>query len=190
MARKPKGQNDPLFPFREAHAAAIGGEPYTTLPPQAIERLVAIAAEYHAEATKAIRKGQNPPSLDVIAGLSGTKSTPWKKEQRRFQAQLFRFYFEQCVDAARQDPPIETGLAIRAKRYFPEGQGLYFTDGRSNPVPILDKRNRPTQEFQVALGRFLRVVPHPDHVTKEAIYRSVRRLLREARIAQASSVDK
>ena len=180
-------QGDRLAPFLYAFSWKSGlcSGP---VPQWVAEHFATLASDYFREAREALREGRRPPSLDKLAGLSGMKINAWKAANRQHTAHLLKHFFDRIIRDVRssqrektlQNPP-QHPLLIRHNM---------FTDGECEPVPVLDKRGRPTRAFQIALGRWFNVVPSPDNVTEEAIYLAVRRLIRKASAAQTANIDK
>ncbi len=176
-------QGDRLAPFQYAFSWKTGlcSGP---VPQWVAEHFATLASDYYREAREARRKGRRPPSLDKLAGLSGMKMNAWKAADRQHTAHLLKHFFDsiiQDVRSGQHGKALQNALLIRHNM---------FTDGECEPVPVLDKRGRPTRAFQIALGRWFNVVPSPDYVTEEAIYQAVRRLLRKASAAQTANIDK
>ena len=172
-------QGDQLAPFLYASSWKRGlcSGP---VPQWVAEHFVTLASDYYREAREALREGRRPPSLDKLAGLSGVKTNAWKAANRLHNAYLLKHVFDTTIQNVRSGQH-NKGLLIRHNM---------FSDGKCPPVPVLDKRGRPTRAFQIALGRWFNVVSSPENVNEDAIYRAVRRLLRKARTAQTTYVDK
>ena len=181
----PFDEDDPVGPFRWAAAWKIGQPSFSAnVPDWVLEYFLDLAARYWFERKAALREGRRPPTLDELAGLSGVKTNAWKAANRLHKAHLLKHFFDsiiQDVRSGQRGKALHTALLIRHNM---------FTDGKCPPVPVLDKRGRPTRAFQIALGRCFNVVLSPDNVTEEAIYLAVRRLLREASAAPAANIDK
>ena len=118
--------------------------------------------------------------MDKLAGLSGVKTNAWKAANKLHNAYLLKHVFDTTIQNVRSGQH-NKGLLIRHNM---------FSDGKCPPVPVLDKRGRPTRAFQIALGRWFNVVSFPEYVNEDAIYRAVRRLLRKASAAQTANIDK
>ncbi len=184
-----------LAPFALARLLEIGGTPPDQVPEWLVKYFISLGANYFADLHDASRTGRYP-SLDRLAGLAGTKPRPWNKNAANLRALTVALLFHRLVGEARagrtdgmlvRDPAIPR----RDPRRSELSGGTHFTDGKCEPVRVLDNRTcpRPTKAFQIALGKWLKVVPNPNAVEDDGIYRAVRKCLKKAREIRARHGD-
>lgn len=186
----PFDEDDPLGPFRWAAAWKIG-QPSSSVyvPDWVLEYFLDLAARYWFERKAALREGRRPLTLDELAGLSGAKSTAWTAAGRADKAAQVRHAFDTLVENARNERQRVSRASPPPKR--PE-TAVQTTLG-NRVVDVINNSGRPTRKFQVELGRLFSVCPSADRSgpnADEAVYREVRRLLREASAAQTNNIDK
>lgn len=185
---------DPLALFQCAALWKAEGWPLARLPAWAIEALVEFSAWFYREYEAAAVAGRQPPSLDALAGLRGSKSPPVKKADRRGKARHYYVTYHAIVKEARRPYKKDKARWLCGPNRFRRGQEVDYGTGKyigrqPRPVPVLNKRGEPTQAFATELYRSGR-----RHKTRgkygnygdseandDAEYRAARRLLRLAR---------
>jgi hypothetical protein len=177
----PFDEGDSLAPFRWAVDWKIGQRSVADVPVWVLEHFLDLAVRYWFKRRAALREGRRPLTLDELTGLSGTKSTAWTAEARAETAALVRHAFDRCVERARRERERVKSARPPPKRPWTAVQTTLREKGPV--VDVIDKRGRPTREFQVDLGRLFEVCPSASRAGKsadEAVYRELRRLLKEA----------
>ncbi len=141
-----------LAPFQELLVWKWSGEPVSTIPDWVFEHFAEILVTYYREA----RKNPNA-NFRQIAGLSSAKGTAWSVAALAHNRQLYRHVFDRYLSNAMN------------------GTEKMFL-GADRQISILDKRDKPTKEFQAELARQVGLTPQT--ASDEAAYRAARKALR------------
>lgn len=182
---------NPLALFQCAALWETEGRSLTTLPAWAVKALAKLSAQFHREYEVAAVGGRRPPSLDVLAGFRGSKSSPVKKENRRRRALTYSAAYHAIVEEARRPYDENNTRWLCGPNLFRRLRKVDYSTGEyigepTKPVPVLNNRGEPTQAFATELyrsfgGHKKRGEYGNSEADDHADYKAARGLLRLAR---------
>lgn len=166
---------DRLAPFECCSLWREAGLPVSTLPDWVLDYLLKIAADYYAAGPHDVtprdfldmppeERQKKLPSLDKIAGLSGTQGRPspwsWRAEHARdaYMAALLE-KLKRWAQEGGMPSPLATKMERRARqnRWRKRNGESDEPDDSVNTVPILDAHGRLRSEVQIDVARAFHV---------------------------------
>ena len=143
---------DKLAPFQELLVWKMSGEPVSRIPDWVVEHFAEILVTYYREA-----RTKPNANFRQIADLTNAKGSAWSVAALTHKGRLYRDVFDRYLSNAMN------------------GTEKVFL-GADRKISILDKRDRPTKEFQAELARQIGLTPQT--ASDEAAYRAARKALR------------